>query len=71
MHRSINVHVDNPKDYFLITLYDTFLSHVVSELKDRFNEESANHNGIALQQLLPGKCCDIDSSGLLQGGSAS
>ena len=54
VHRS-NPEVSNPEDFYRITLYDEFLSHVVAELNTRFLDNPAR--GIGLLHLLPSECC--------------
>lgn len=48
---------DNPptesaEDYYRIVMYDAFLSHVVSELEDRFVNNPAHKNAIGLLNRL-------------------
>jgi hypothetical protein len=50
-----NVEVATPEDYYRVTLYNEFISHVVSELEERFVR--APVHGIKLLQLLPSECC--------------
>ena len=50
-----NVDAPTPEDYYRITLYNEFISHVVSELEERFVKTPLH--GINLLQLLPSECC--------------
>ena len=57
-------HQDNPsmesaEDYYRIVMYDAFLSHVVSELEDRFVNNPAHKNAIGLLNLLPSECVKL------------
>ena len=61
-HRS-NPDIDSAEDFFRITLFDEFVSHVVSELQDRFINNSAHDTACGLMQLLPQKC--VASNGVL------
>ena len=54
-HRS-NPDVESAEDFFQITLFDEFVSHVVSELQDRFVNNPAHDTTCGLLQLLPQKC---------------
>lgn len=58
MHRS-NVTAQTTEEYYRITLYNEFLSHVVAELQDRFLDIS--FHGIGLLHLSPSKCCSSDA----------
>ena len=56
-------HRDNPstgnaEDYYRIVMYE-FLSHVVSELEDRFVSNPAHKNAIGLLNLLPSECVKL------------
>ena len=44
-----NVNASNPEDFYRTTLYNEFLSHVVTELEKRFVDNSAH--GIGLLHL--------------------
>uniref|UniRef100_A0A1X7V231 Uncharacterized protein n=1 Tax=Amphimedon queenslandica TaxID=400682 RepID=A0A1X7V231_AMPQE len=48
----------NPEDYFTITLYDEFLSHIISELQTRF----MNNPSRGLLYLLPREFIILDKS---------
>ena len=58
------VHRDNPiqgttaEQHYRITLFNEFLSHVVSELQQRFSDSP--FCGLALLHLLPSQCCKSD-----------
>uniref|UniRef100_A0A1X7TFQ6 DUF4371 domain-containing protein n=1 Tax=Amphimedon queenslandica TaxID=400682 RepID=A0A1X7TFQ6_AMPQE len=56
-HRS-NPPSSNPEDYFRITLYDEFLSHIISELQTRFMNNPAR----GLLYLLPSESIILDES---------
>ena len=49
------------QDYFRITLYHEFLSHVVSELQSRFVDNPAHNIVLGLLYLLPSECINEDS----------
>ncbi|MCG8622768.1 MAG: hypothetical protein MJE68_12330 [Proteobacteria bacterium] len=49
-HRS-NIDVTTAEDYYRISHYNEFLSHVIAELKKRFNNDSAH--SVGLLHLLP------------------
>ena len=48
-----------PEDYYPITLYDEFLSHVVAELEERFVNNPAHKIALGLLYLLPSKCASL------------
>lgn len=52
-HRA-NVATTSPEVYYRVSLYNEFLSHVASELKERFCEKPVQI--IGLLELLPSKC---------------
>ena len=54
-HRS-NLPSSNPEEYYRITLYDEFLSFVVSELEERFVNNPSQSITIGLLHLLPSEC---------------
>ena len=54
-HRS-NPPSSTPEEYYRITLYDEFLSHVVSELEERFVNNPSHSITIGLLHLLPSEC---------------
>ena len=58
VHRS-NPEISSPEDYFRITLYDEFLSHVVSELQSRFVDNPAHDIALGLLYLLPSECINV------------
>ena len=53
VHHS-NVETQSAEDYFRVTIYNEFLSHVIAELKSRF-VDNASH-GVDLLHLLPSEC---------------
>jgi len=53
--RQMNVATSTAEDYYRISFYNDFLSHVVAELKERFI--SSPLNGVGLLHLLPCECC--------------
>ena len=55
MHRS-NILAQSAEEYFRITIYNEFLSHVISELQSRF-VDNAGHS-VGLLHLLPSQCCN-------------
>ena len=59
LHRS-NPSVSTPEEYFRITLYDEFLSHVIAELEDRFTGNAAYNVVHGLLYLLPCKCITLE-----------
>lgn len=63
VHRD-NVQAGSVEEYFRITLYNEFLSHIISELEERF-VNTPTHS-IGLLQLLPNECnsTDDDQTGL-------
>jgi hypothetical protein len=60
-HRN-NPPVSSPEDYFRITLYDEFLSHVTAELEERFTpgNQAAQDIVNGLLYLLPSKCACLE-----------
>ena len=58
VHRD-NVPSSNVEDYYRITLYDEFLSHVVAEMEARFVNNPAHKLAIGLLYLLPTKCMSL------------
>lgn len=58
-HRA-NVTVQSAEEYFRITLYNEFLSHIVTELEERFS--SSHHQTLGLLQLLPELCSSRDDT---------
>ena len=59
VHRS-NPVTDSVEDYFRITLYDEFLSHVVAELQDRFLDNPGHDIALGLLHLLPSECVSLE-----------
>ena len=53
-HRA-NVTVNSAEEYFKITVYNEFLSHIVTELEQRFSGSQCQTLG--LLELLPELCC--------------
>ena len=47
------------------TMYDEFLSHVVSELEDRFVNNPAHKNATALLNLLPSECVKLPDDAVI------
>ena len=50
-----------PEEYYRITLYDEFLSHVVSEFEERFVSNPSHSLTIGLLHLLPSECMKQDN----------
>ena len=59
-HRS-NPPSSTPEEYYRITLYDEILSHVVSELEERFVNNPSHSITIGLLHLLPSECIKLGS----------
>ena len=57
VHRS-NVQAQSADDYFRITIYNEFLSHVISELQSRFVDNESH--SVGLLHLLPSGCCSTN-----------
>ena len=57
MHRS-NIPATTAEEYYRVSLYNEFLSHVTVELQERFCDTQVQ--GIGLMQLLPTQCCSFD-----------
>lgn len=55
IHRN-NPPCSSPEDFYRITLYDEFLSHIVSELESRFVENPASRIVLGIMKLLPSDC---------------
>lgn len=51
-----NPGVTSPKDYYRITLFDEFVSHVVAQLQERFVDNPAHSTTNGLMHLIPQKC---------------
>ena len=58
VHRD-NVPASSPEEYFRITLFNEFVSHIVAELEARF--ASRSHSS-GLLQLMPNKCKSLEES---------
>ena len=54
-----NTPASSTEDYYRITLYDEFLSHVVAEMEARFVDNPAHKLAIGLLYLLPTKCVSL------------
>ena len=52
--------LSNPEDYYRITLYDEFLSHIICELQTRFMENPAHEIALGLLYLLPSEAVNPD-----------
>ena len=63
-HRA-NVTVQSVEEYFRITLYNEFLSHIVTELEQRFS--SSQHQTLGLLQLLPELCSSREDTDIPDG----
>ena len=59
-HRS-NPPSSTPEEYYQITLYDEFLSHVASKLEERFVRNPSQSLTIGLLHLLPSECVKLDN----------
>ncbi len=53
VHRS-NYEASTPEEYYRVSIYNEFLSHIVLELETRFTESSSNVHG--LLYLIPSEC---------------
>ncbi len=58
MHRS-NPPSSDPEEYYRITLYNEFLSHVQTELEERFVNNPSRGITIGLLHLLPSECLKV------------
>ena len=61
-----NPATSSPEEHFRITLFNEFLSHVISQLQDRFVDNPAHSTALSLLYLLPSKCIHLESGGTLQ-----
>ena len=52
--------VNSAEDYFRITLFHEFVSHVIVQLQERFIDNPAHDTICGLMYLLPQKCIDDD-----------
>ena len=59
-HRS-NPATSSPEEYFRITLFNEFLSHVISQFQDRFVDNPAHSIALGLLCLLPSECIRLES----------
>ena len=57
-HRS-NPPSSTPEEYYRITLYNEFLSHILSELEERFLNNPSHGVAVGLLHLLPSACIDL------------
>ena len=64
VHRS-NPETSSLEDYFQISLFNEFLSHVISQLEDRFVDNPAHSVALGLLYLLPSECVCVDNDGIL------
>ena len=58
-HRS-NPPSSTAEDYYRITLYDEFLSHVITELEDKFLNNPSHRIVLGLLYLLPNECASLE-----------
>ena len=58
-HRS-NPPSSTPEDYYRITLYDEFLSHIVAELEEIFVNNPSHKIALGLLYLLPSECASLE-----------
>ena len=58
-HRS-NPTLSTAEDYYHVTLYDEFLSHVVAELEDKFSNNPSYRIPLGLLHLLPNECVNFE-----------
>ena len=61
VHRSNPPETSSPEQYYRITLYNEFISHVILELEERFPENSSHVHG--LLYLLPSDCVSSNLEG--------
>ena len=59
VHRS-NPPLSTPEDYYRVCLYDEFLSHVISELEERFINNPSQSVVMGLLNLVPSECVQLD-----------
>ena len=55
IHQS-NIPAATAEEYYRVSLYNEFLSHVTTELQEGFR----NNPSIGLPELLPTQCCSVD-----------
>lgn len=64
MHRN-NPPSSSAEDFYRITLYDEFLSHIISELESRFVKNPSHNIVLGLLKLLPSDCVkSVDDTSL-------
>ena len=49
----------SPEEYFRISLYNEFLSHIISELENRFVNNPAHDIALGLLYLSPNECLNL------------
>ena len=54
-----------PEEYYRITLYDEFLSHVTSELEERFVNNPSQSITVGLLHLLPSECVKLGNDAVV------
>ena len=59
-HRS-NPTTSTPEEYYRITMFEEFLSHIVTQLQDRFVDNPAQSIVLGLLYLLPKECVQVSS----------
>ncbi len=60
-HRS-NPPSTSPEDYYRISLYNEFISHIIAELEQRFVNNPSHEIAIGLLHLLPSECVQLDDA---------
>ena len=63
-HQS-NPAMSSPEEHYWITLYNEFLSHVISQLQQTFVDNPAHSIALGLSCLLQSKCINLESGGTL------
>lgn len=61
VHRP-NVHTSSVEEFYRITLYNEYLSHLITELDDRFLSNPTH--SVGLLQLLPAQCIKSEADGV-------
>ena len=56
-----NPPVSSPEEYYRITVYNEFLSHILAELKERFINNPSHDDAVGLLHLLPSHCASLAS----------
>ena len=51
-----------PEQYYRISLYNEFLSHIIAELEERFVNNPSQDIAIGLLYLVPSECVQLDES---------